>query len=150
MVSSWAGWLALAIFLCGILDGRIARRTGTQSEPGQIADGETDFCLYLPLTIILIQNGRLPLWVGMIMPLRSLLPPMAAVLSYLAFAHPVRFGSTLWGKAARLAQCTYFLALLAPAPLSVLARLLSISLLSITICLLLAAPVAQFIANIRS
>lgn len=146
--------LALAIFLCGIatdiLDGRIARRTGTQSKLGQIADGETDFCLYLSLTIILIQNGTLPPWVGIIMLLRFLFPLAAALLSYLAFAHPVRFGSTLWGKAAGLAQCIYFLALLAPAPLSAPARLLSIPLLSITICLLVAAPVAQFIANIRS
>ncbi|HEY4387733.1 MAG TPA: CDP-alcohol phosphatidyltransferase family protein [Ktedonobacteraceae bacterium] len=146
--------VALTIFLCGIatdiLDGHIARRTGTQSKLGQIADGETDFCLSLALTLALIQNGTLPLWVGTIMLLRFLLPLVATLLSYLVFAHPVRFGSTLWGKAAGLAQCIYFLVLLAPAPLSAAARLLSVPLLSITICLLIAAPVAQFLANRRS
>src|SRR5438552_8541034 len=53
--------LALAVFLLGIitdiLDGYSARVTGTQSKLGQIADAEADFCLYLSLTIILLQNG---------------------------------------------------------------------------------------------
>lgn len=146
--------LALAIFLCGIatdiLDGLIARRTATQSKLGQIADAEADFCLYLSLTIILLQNGVLPLWVGFVMLLRFVVPLVAALLSYLAFAHPVRFGSTSWGKYAGLAQCFYFLVLLAPAPLATFAHLLNVPLLSITICLLVAAPAAQVVANVRS
>lgn len=146
--------LALAIFLCciatDILDGHIARSTKTQSKLGQIADGETDFCLYLSLTVILIQNGALPLWVGTIMLLRFLLPLAAALVSYLVFAYPIRFGSTQWGKFAGLAQCLYFLVLLVPAPLTTFTHLLNVPLLSITICLLVAAPVAQFIANVRS
>ncbi|HEU5377103.1 MAG TPA: CDP-alcohol phosphatidyltransferase family protein, partial [Ktedonobacteraceae bacterium] len=125
--------LALAIFLCGIatdiLDGLIARRTGTQSKLGQIADAEADFCLSLSLIIILLQNGVLPFWVGLVMLFRFVIPLVVALLSYLAFAHPVRFGSTLWGKYAGLAQCLYFLVLLAPAPLSTLAHLLNIPLL---------------------
>ncbi len=145
--------LALAIFLCGIvtdiLDGLIARRTGTQSKLGQIADAEADFCLSLSLTIILLQNGVLPFWVGFVMLFRFVIPLAAALLSYLAFAHPVRFGSTLWGKYAGLAQCLYFLVLLAPAPLSTLAHLLNIPLLGVTICLLIIAPTAQFAANRR-
>ena len=146
--------LALAIFLGGIvtdiLDGLIARRTGTQSKLGQIADAETDFCLYLALTIILLQNGVLPLWVGLVMLLRFIVPLLVALLSYLAFAHPVRFGSTLWGKYAGLAQSLYFLVLLAPSSLVPFAHLLNTPLLIITICLLIIAPVAQFVANIRT
>ena len=145
--------LALAIFLCGIatdiLDGLIARRTGTQSKLGQIADAEADFCLALALIITLLQNGVLPLWVGGVMLLRFVIPLVATLLSYLAFAHPVQFGSTLWGKYAGLAQCLYFLVLLAPAPFSTLAHLLNIPLLSVTICLLIIAPAAQFAANTR-
>ncbi|BCL77785.1 CDP-alcohol phosphatidyltransferase family protein [Ktedonobacteria bacterium brp13] len=146
--------LALAIFLCGIatdiLDGYVARCTRTQSKLGQIADGEADFCLYLSITIILIQNGALPLWVGIIMLLRFLLPLVAAILSYFVFAYPIRFGSTLWGKYAGLAQCLYFLVLLAPPALTTIAHLLNVPLLCVTIFLLIVAPVAQFIANVKS
>jgi phosphatidylglycerophosphate synthase len=146
--------LALTVFLGGIatdiLDGQIARRTGTQSKLGQIADAETDFCLYLSLTIILMQNGILPFWVGLIMQLRFIVPLTAALLSYLAFAQPVRFGSTWWGKYAGLAQCLYFLIILTPEPLSAFAHLLTIPLLSITICLLVIAPAAQIAINRRA
>jgi phosphatidylglycerophosphate synthase len=145
--------LALMIFLCGIvtdiLDGPIARRTNTQSKLGQIADAEADFCLYLALTIILLHNDVLPLWVGCVMLLRFVVPFVAALLSYMVFAHPVRFGSTLWGKYAGLAQCLYFLVLLASTPLSAFTHILTIPLLIITITLLIAAPVAQFVANMR-
>jgi phosphatidylglycerophosphate synthase len=145
--------LALTIFLCGIvtdiLDGQIARCTHTHSKLGQIADAEADFCLYLALTIILLHNGVLPLWVGCVMLLRFVIPLVAALLSYMVFAHPVRFGSTLWGKYAGLVQCLYFLVLLAPASLAPLTHLLSVPLLSVTICLLIAAPIAQFVENVR-
>lgn len=145
--------LALAIFLCGIvtdiLDGQIARYAGTQSRLGQIADAEADFCLYLALTIILLQNGVLPLWVGLVMLLRFVVPLVAALLSYFALARPVRFGSTSWGRYAGLAQCLYFLVLLAPAPLAAFAQLLHVPLLVVTVCLLVAAPVAQIVGNGR-
>ncbi len=144
--------LALAIFICGIitdiLDGPSARRTGTQSKLGQISDAEADFCLYLSLTIVLLNNGMLPLWIGIVMLLRFLLPLGAVILSYLAFAHPVRFGSTLWGKSAGLAQCCYFLLLFAPSPFSTFTHFLSPPLFCVTICLLVAALVAQVVANI--
>ena len=143
--------LALTIFLCGIttdiLDGYVARQTNTQSRLGQIADAEADFCLSLCLIVILLQNGTLPLWVGMLMLLRFLLPLLAALLSYLAFAQPLRFGSTLLGKYAGLAQCCYFLLLLAPPSLATLTGFLQRPLLIITICLLIAAPLAQVVAN---
>jgi phosphatidylglycerophosphate synthase len=139
--------VALAIFLCGIgtdiLDGLIARHTGTQSKLGQIADAETDFCLYLSLTVILLRNGVLPLPFGLVMLLRFLIPCVVVLLSYLTFARPVYFGSTTWGKYAGLAQCLSFLVLLAPAPFSMLTHLLSIPLLIVTSCLLIIAPVAQ-------
>ena len=145
--------LALVIFLCGIatdiLDGYSARRTKTQSRLGQIADGEADFCLYLALTIILLQNGALPLWVGCVMLLRFVVPLVAAVMSYIVFAHPVRFGSTVWGKYAGLAQCFYFLLLLVPVPLSTIVHVLKVPVLGATICLLVVAPIAQFVVNVR-
>ena len=146
--------LALAIFLGGIttdiLDGQIALRTATQSKLGQIADAEADFCLSLSLTIILLQNSVLPLWVGLVMLLRFGLPLLAALLSYLVFAHPVRFGSTSWGKYAGLAQCLYFLVLLAPPSLAAFTHLLNTPLLIVTVCLLVAAPAAQVAANVRA
>lgn len=145
--------LALAVFLGGIvtdmLDGLIARRTGMQSKLGQIADGEADFCLYLSLTIILLQNRVLPLWVGVVMLLRFVVPLVAALLSYLALAQPVSFGSTRWGKCAGVAQCLYFLVLLTPPGLSVFTHLLSVPLLSVTMCLLVIAPMAQVVANVQ-
>lgn len=143
--------LALAIFLAGIstdiLDGSIARHTNTQSRLGQIADGEADFCLSVCLIIILLQNGTLPLWVGILMLLRFLLPLLAALLSYLAFAQPLRFGSTRLGKYAGLAQCIYFLVLLTPPSFTAYTSFLQSPLLVVTICLLIAAPLAQVLAN---
>ncbi len=148
-----ASELALLVFLCGVvtdmLDGQVARRTGTQSKLGQIGDSEVDFCLYLALTTILIQNAVLPLWLGLIMLLRFFIPLLAAVSSYLLFAQPVRFGSTMWGKYAGLAQCLYFLVLLAPVQLTFVTRYTNLPLLIGTLILLVVAPVAQFTANIR-
>lgn len=145
--------LILLIFLCGIitdiLDGQIARRTHTQSKFGQITDGEADFCLYLAVTLMLIQNSILPVWVGILMLARFLLPLLAALASYFILAHPVRFGSTIWGKYAGLAQCLYFLVLLAPTQLDVIRRLINLPLLLVTLLLMIVAPTAQIMANVR-
>jgi phosphatidylglycerophosphate synthase len=143
----------LSAFLCGmvtdILDGYIARRSQTRSKLGQISDGEADFCLYLAVTIMLIQQHILLLWVGIVMLARFLLPLLAAFASYFLLAQPVRFGSTFWGKGAGLAQCLYFLALLAPAQLSVVTRLVNLPLLLITLIFMIVAPTAQIMANVR-
>src|SRR5579859_1288259 len=145
--------LILSAFLCGIatdmLDGYIARRTHTQSKLGQISDGEADFCLHLSVTIALIQQGNLPLWVGMVMLARFLLPLLAALASYFVRAQPVRFGSTIWGKCAGLAQCLYFLVLLAPVSLVAITRLVNLPLLLVTLTLMIAAPTAQIVMNMR-
>src|SRR6266567_3781992 len=105
-------WLVLLVLLSGILtdilDGQIARRTQTQTKLGQIADGEVDFCLYLAIAIILIQKSILPLWFGLFILLRFMVPLFATIASYFLFAHPVRFGSTIWGRVAGLALCSYF------------------------------------------
>ncbi len=141
------GWLALSVFLAGvatdIIDGPIARHTDTQSKLGQIGDGETDFCLYLAISIILIQNGALPVWLGLLMLLRFCVPLLAALASYFLFAHPLRFGSTVWGKCAGLAQCLYFLVLLAPLQFAFIVQPVQFPLLLVTLFLLIAAPVAQ-------
>ena len=146
-------WLALIVFLVGvvtdILDGQVARITRTQSKLGQIGDGEADFCLYLALAIILIQNTVLPLWLGLVMLLRFCIPLIAALASYFLFAHPVRFGSTVWGKYAGLAQCLYFLVLLAPPRLAPLVQLVNLPLLVATLILLVVAPLAQIVENVR-
>ncbi len=146
--------LALGVFIVGvvtdILDGQAARRTGTQSKLGQIADGETDFCLYLALTLILIQNSVLPLWVGLLILLRFIIPLLAALLSYFWLARPVRFSSTTWGKYAGLAQCLYFFVLLAPPALLTLNLYLHTLLLIVTVVLLIIAPIAQISNNLRS
>ena len=146
--------LTLLVFLCGIvtdiLDGQIARRTETQSKLGQIGDGEADFCLYLAITIILIHNTVLPLWLGLIMLLRFGVPLIAALASYFLFAHPVRFGSTTWGKYAGLAQCLYFLVLLAPPQFTFITHVVNFPLLIVTLFLLLAAPTAQIAQNVKA
>ena len=141
-------WLALLVFLGGvvtdILDGQVARYTHTQSKLGQIGDGETDFCLYSAIVVILIQNGILPFWLGMVMLSRFLVPLFAVVGSYFLFARPVRFGSTVWGKYAGLAQCMYFLALLAAGQLTFITRFTNLPLLIVTLILLIVASIAQF------
>jgi phosphatidylglycerophosphate synthase len=144
--------LALLVFLFGIstdiLDGLWARRTRTQSRLGQIMDGEADFCLYLAITIILLQNNILSLWLGILMLLRFCVPLFAALASYFLLARPVRFGSTLWGKCAGIAQCLYFLLLLAPSQLGPLTHAIDLPLLLITLALLIAAPIAQIVGNV--
>ncbi len=149
---STPSWLALLVFLAGIatdmLDGQIARRTTTQSKLGQIADSEADFCLYLAITIILIQNSVLPSWLGVVMLLRFLVPLLAALASYFLFVQPVRFGSTAWGKYAGLAQCLYLLVLLAPGQLSFFTKPVNLPLLIATLILLIVAPLAQIIENV--
>lgn len=145
--------LALMVFLGGvatdILDGQVARLTKTQSKLGQIGDGEADFCLYLALSIILMQNNALPLWLGLVMLLRFCVPLVAALTSYFLFAQPVRFGSTIWGKYAGLAQCLYFLVLLAPPQFAPVVRVANLPLLLVTLTLLFVAPLAQFVENVR-
>jgi phosphatidylglycerophosphate synthase len=147
-------WLALLVLLCGlvtdILDGQYARRTGTQSILGQIGDGEADFCLYLAIAMILIQNAVLPLWLGIIVLLRFCIPLVAALASYFLLTHPVRFGSTVWGKYAGLAQCLYFLVLLVPEKLTFITRIISFPLLIATLILLIIAPIAQIVRNVKT
>lgn len=150
---STPSWLVLLVFLCGIatdiLDGWVARSMHTRSKLGQIADGEADFCLYLAVTFILIQSAVLPLWLGLMLLLRFCVPLLAALASYFLFAHPVRFGSTIWGKYAGLAQCVYFLVLLAPPQLAPVRQFAILPLLSTTLLLLIAAPIAQVVQNGR-
>ncbi len=143
--------LALFVFLAGvatdILDGAVARHTGTQSKSGQIADGETDFCLYLAITLILLQDGLLPLWLAAVMLLRFLVPLLAALGSYFLYAQPVHFGSMIWGKYAGTAQCLYFLTLLMPPALTSITHIITLPLLIATLALMIAAPAAQIMAN---
>lgn len=145
--------LALVVFLVGsltdVLDGYSARATNTQSKLGQIADAESDFCLYLSLTLILLHNGLLPFWIGIIMLLRFVVPLLATLISYMVYAHPVRFGSTLWGKYAGLAQCIYFLLLLVPVPHIAFFTLLNGLVLTVMICLLVIAPTVQILLNVQ-
>jgi phosphatidylglycerophosphate synthase len=144
-------WLALLVFLMGIVtdisDGQIARRTQSQSKLGQIADAEADFCMSLAITLILMQNSILPLWFGVILLLRFLFPLFAALGSYFLFAQPVRFCSTTWGKYAGLAQCLFFLVLLAPDQLLFITRFVNLPLLVATLILLIVAPIAQITKN---
>jgi phosphatidylglycerophosphate synthase len=146
-------WLLLLVLLSGIvtdiLDGQIARRTQTQTIYGQIADGEADFCLHLAIAMILIQENILPLWFGLFLLLRFMIPLFAAIASYFLFAHPVRFGSTMWGKAAGLALCFYFLLLLLPGQLIILTRFFIRPLSIVALLLLAIAPLAQIARNIR-
>jgi phosphatidylglycerophosphate synthase len=148
-----SSWLALIVFLVGvatdIFDGQVARLTSTQSRLGQIGDAEADFCLYLALTIILMQNSVLPLWLGLVMLLRFFVPLIAALASYFLFAFPVRFGSTVWGKYAGLAQCLYFLVLLVPPQFAPMVQPVNLPLLAVTLLLLIVAPLAQIVENVR-
>jgi len=150
---STSSHLALTVFVAGILsdilDGEIARRTDTRSRLGQIMDGEVDATLYLVLALVLIQNGRMPGWVGLVLLLRYLVPILGALGSYLLFARPVRFGSTPTGKCAGILQSLYFLALLLPHNRLFLIQVIAMPLLVLTIMLLIAAVSMQIITNVR-
>lgn len=145
-------WLILSILLIGIttdiLDGQIARCTDTQSKLGQLIDAETDFFLYLAIILILWQQHILAPWLGIIMLLRFCVPLLAALVSYFLLARPTRFSSTRWGKYAGLAQCSYFLVLLAPPQLAVFIRPIILPLLIITVILLIVAPLVQILPKV--
>ena len=79
---------------------------------------------------------------------RFLVPLFVVVGSYFLFARPIRFGSTVWGKYAGLAQCIYFLALLAPIQLAIITRFIDLPLLIVTLVLLIVAPVAQLAEHV--
>lgn len=147
-------WLVLTVFLFGlltdILDGALARLTRTQSKLGQIADGEVDFCLYLAVTLILMQHTLLPLWLGLVMLARFLIPLFGVISSYFLLARPVRFGSTTLGKYAGLCQCLYFLLILAPHQFQPIVQVVQPPLLILTLILLVAAPLAQSMRLVRS
>ena len=149
---STSSQLALLVFLAGIatdmLDGPIARCTRTQTKLGQIGDGEADFCLYLAVTLILIQNGILPLWLGVVMLLRFLVPLVAALGSYFLLARPVRFGSTIWGKFAGVAQTLYFLMLLMDGQIGIITHFAYFPLLVAMLILLIVAPLVQIVGNV--
>ncbi len=83
------------------------------------------------------------------MLLRFAIPLLAALGSYFLFAHPVRFGSTVWGKYAGLAQCLYFLVLLAPSQVAFITNVVNLPLLVVTLALLVVAPVAQIVENVK-
>ena len=83
----------------------------------------------------------------MVMLARFLLPLLAALASYFLLARRVRFGSTVWGKCAGLAQCLYFLIVLAQADHVGIARAVTFPFLIATLVLMLAAPAAQIKAN---
>ncbi len=144
-----AFWIFMAGIVTDILDGRVASWSGTQRKLGQIADAEVDVCLFFALTIVLLQNGVLLPWVALIMLLRFLVPLGVALFSYLAFAHPVQFGSTWWGKGAGLVCYFYILALLAPPSLAAVSHVLNGPLLFLMICLFIIAPLAQ-LARVRT
>jgi phosphatidylglycerophosphate synthase len=146
--------LLLVIFLLGvitdILDGQIARRTQTESKLGGMLDAETDFCQYLVIALLLLQNTLLPPWMMIVFLLRFCLPLLAALGSYFLLAQPVRIGSTQWGKWTGTAQGCYLLVLMLPRNLLEIRSLLQTPLLIATLILLIGAPIAQLLANRRT
>ncbi|GAC1469947.1 MAG: hypothetical protein NVS2B12_34900 [Ktedonobacteraceae bacterium] len=145
--------LLLTIFLYGIvtdiLDGQIARRTQTESKLGRILDAETDFCQYLVIALLLVQNRLLSPWMLLIFLLRFCLPLLAAVGSYFLFAQPVRLGSTLWGKCTGVVQSSYLIILMFPPNFHAITQSLQEPLLIATLLFLLGAPIALLAANVR-
>ena len=139
--------IVLVVFLSGcvtdLLDGVIARGTGTCSKLGQILDSEIDFTFYLLVSIVLLQNGLLPLWLCVVLWLRFCLPLCAALGSYFVLARPLRICSTIWGKCAGVCQALYVLVLLAPPGFSSIAQPLRMPLLIIVLALFVAALIAQ-------
>ncbi len=143
--------LLLVIFLLGvitdILDGQIARRTQTESKLGGMLDAETDFCQYLVIALLLLQNKLLPPWMMIVFLLRFCLPLLAALGSYFLLAQPVRIGSTQWGKWTGIVQGCYLLVLMLPRNLQEISHLLQTPLLIATLVLLIGAPIAQLLAH---
>lgn len=68
-----AAFLYLVAALTDLIDGRIARKTGTQTVLGQLLDPLADKLLLAAGCIMLIPMGRLPAWIAFVLIGREIL-----------------------------------------------------------------------------
>jgi cardiolipin synthase (CMP-forming) len=101
---------ALAVFavacLSDLLDGFVARRWGFASRSGAWLDPAADKLLMILCLVALLQMGRAPLWLVLLVLLRDLGIALGASLAW-ALSLPLRVAPLLIGKAATAVLVVY-------------------------------------------
>ena len=72
----WDGWALVLLMVAGVtdwLDGYLARKLDQRSTLGEILDPVADRLYILAVVIGLVLRDIIPLWVGLLLPLRDLL-----------------------------------------------------------------------------
>ena len=136
------GWdiLALIVFaaasLTDMLDGQIARRRGLVTNFGKFIDPIADKLLVMSALVILVDSGRMPAWVCIVMLAREFI---ISGFRLVAAGGGKVIAANMWGKVKTVLQMLviilyYVLAAFAPAD-----AIGAVSLISMGLCWLVAA-----------
>jgi CDP-diacylglycerol--glycerol-3-phosphate 3-phosphatidyltransferase len=121
--------IATAIFLAAAitdwLDGLIARRTRQITALGKLLDPLADKLLICAAFISLVQNGRIPAWMVVVIVCREL---AITGLRGIAASKDIVVASSWWGKYKMVSQILAVVLLILDAPFSIAAAWLALAL----------------------
>ena len=148
LLTGWGGsanrWICLAIFCIASItdwfDGKIARKYNLITNFGKFMDPLADKLLVCSAMICLIELGRLPAWVVVIIIGREFI---ISGFRLIAAENNIVIAANYWGKFKTVSQMVMIILLLLDLPvLSVLTQIfiwLSVALIIISLCMYLAA-----------
>lgn len=114
LMACWFVWhgdraaTAMAMLLAvatDVLDGWVARRTGTESDWGRILDPLADKIAFAAFLVCLNLMGRVPLWLVLVVVGRDLLIAAGGLAIVGRLGRPL--ASNIWGKRATCALAAY-------------------------------------------
>lgn len=133
-----------------IADGAVARATGRVTRLGQYADSQADFGFGVAYALTLAARRWLPRWLVALLLARWLAPFAFALASYFGWVRRVPIQSTNAGRAAGVAQAATLAAALLPDGVAGHVAPFRRALHVATAALLVAAPLAQARALLRT
>jgi cardiolipin synthase len=109
-----AFWMLLASAVSDLVDGQVARRYNAHSRFGAIADPVADKLTMLTVTIILVWQGLLPVWLAAAIVLRDVVI-VAGALAYHRIVGNVEMAPTWLSKLNTVLEFTVLAAVIADA-----------------------------------